>query len=151
MLGPCVKEILCTLTVPALVALDDFIDLIILEINTQITVASAQLLKLDIAVAPVNISLSLAQEALDQLRSPILAILPTSTIEDCVDFGDLYVAISDISAQASASIEDFRQDAIRFVSIREELAAVRDALQNVQLPQFTALKSLIAECIVENQ
>ena len=147
---PCVKEITCTLGLPVLRALDAVVQLAIIEINTQLAAIAAQLIVLDIAVAPVNLALNLAEEAINAIKAPLAQLMPVSTMKECVDMGDLMVGMDDVASRSTAAIEDFRQDAIRTLSIRDELAELQNIL-NANLLRFEAFSELINDCIVLNQ
>lgn len=148
-LDDCVKEILCTLSIPVLNALSNAITLVETEVNTQLTAITAQLLGLDIAVAPVNASLGLAEELLDQFRV-VGTLIPVSTMEECVDMGDVVVGIDDVANRATAAVREFKQDAIRTLSYRDELVELQTTLNQFQL-DLSDVRDFINQCIVENQ
>lgn len=143
-LNPCVKSIVCGLSTPVIAALDAIVQTYITAINAQLAVISAEIVKLDIALVPVNLSLSVAQSLLDQFDS-ITNLLPRASVEGCGDLGDIMVSIRGVSDGATAELEDFRQDAIRKLSLKSELTALQTTL-NANKLQFEELQSVLRSC-----
>lgn len=146
-LDPCVKSILCTLKVPVLRALDGVIQLVIVEINTQLAGLTASLAILDVTLLPVNLAVGLAQQVIDQFKAAF-QLVPVNIMEGCVDLGTAMGYLNDIADKATASLQDFLEDATALLSLQDELNALQQLL-NDNLITFGLLSDVIAECVSE--
>lgn len=148
-LDPCVKSVLCTLGVPVLNALDTLVQSYIVAIDLQLAAISTHLTSLQIQLIPVNAFVDLATVVLEEAKS-VTNFIPVRLMEGCADMGDIMQDINGIVDADLASLRDQLTDAVRITAIETELQAIQNELNTTSI-EFTELRTLINECVVQNQ
>jgi len=143
----CVHTILCTLSTAALAALDKVVDAQMIQLQLAVTVAQAKILKYDILLIPVQAANTIAQAALDQLKSAA-NLVPSDLINGCVDFGNITLEMQRAVDQIAGPLNDITQDLTRLLSFREELNALVEEYNKI-ITKLNEFRVAIAECAVE--
>lgn len=148
MLDPCVRNVLCTLSVPVLRSIDGIVTGILAQASATLAQLEARSLTLGVQEAAINSAAGLATSALDSTLA-IANFLPLDLVEGCADLGDLQQQIAEASRRSTAAVNDLRDDAIRATSLKGELDADIAALR-LDIDRFNLFQDTIQSCIVEN-
>jgi hypothetical protein len=143
-LNACVEQILCGLSQAALGALAPIIETQKAALAVQLNLIQAQLLALDVAKLPVEAALAVAQQAINATRAAG-DLVPLDLIANCADLGDLFVDLSDGLDLVSAEAASIAQDAASLLSFSEELAALRNEIDDT-IALYDEILALIATC-----
>jgi flagellin-like hook-associated protein FlgL len=140
----CVREIVCSLSQPAIGLLNGILSTQITLLQSQVVAISAQLLTFDVLQAPVVVANAAAQTALQQVKE-IVNIVPLNLIGQCADLGNVNLGLNRSIDGISAELEAITQDATRLLSFREELVSLQNEL-NATIDLFQAVQQVIATC-----
>lgn len=147
-LNACVKSVLCTLSTPVLSALRGVVQAQIAQAQAVLGILQARSLTLGIQLVPIELARDAANAVLQESQS-IANLLPLSLVEGCGDLGQVRQNLNAAVEQATASVNDFADDATRALSLKDETDA-RIAELNAQLAEFSELVDTITACISEN-
>ena len=143
-LNPCVRSILCALSGAVLGAVSSVIDTQIAALTAQITALQSQLLVLDVATLPVELSRNIALSVLASARG-VAQLVPVELVAGCLDLGEFnFDLVTSIDA-ATAEVNDLVDDLNRLLSYKAELAALVAEYEGI-IEQFNEVKLVIQEC-----
>ena len=149
-LDPCVRVILCGLGSAAIAALRPVIETAQTAANVQLGVLRAQLTALDVYLVPVQEVLSAAQQAVSLVRQTT-DLIPTSLgagLGPCLDLGQLKIGVvGAVVRDAEARFADLSAQALRILSIKDELEAAIQALESL-FGLCTEVLAVIEDCAV---
>lgn len=140
-LDPCVY-FLCTLGAPARRVLKAKLQGLTTALSVELESLHAQLLTVDIAVAPLEAAQAVAEAALNAARS-VLNVLPP--VPGCADIGKLTVNLSASLDITAADARTLLTNLRALLSFREELNAAVAAIEN-QISEFEAVLEVLEEC-----
>lgn len=147
MLNPCVKQIICTLSFPVLVALKAVIVGVQTQLQAFLAVLEARSLTLGIQLLPTELARDAANAVLQEAES-VANLIPVGLIDGCVDLGGVQQDISSAMRQATAGVNDFADAAAQALSLQaataDEIASIR-----AKLDRLSAFNDVIDECINE--
>lgn len=126
-LDPCVKQILCALEAPIRGAIGGVISLALLEAQNLLASAQASLAVTQLLLAPVVIANDIAKISLDQFNA-INGLIPTNVMVGCASLGNVLGSINDVTAGATADIDNFLAEASSLLSLADELQGTVDSL-----------------------
>lgn len=143
-LDVCVRNILCALSAPVLGALSGIIQTQRAALTAQITGLQTQILRLDVAAAPLEAGRVILNQSLGQLRAAA-SLVPLSLIEGCGDLGQLNINLVASIDQKTAELNETVDELTRVVSFRDELQTVVDEYTAI-IEQFDEILLTIQEC-----
>lgn len=146
-LDPCVKNIVCTLSVPVLTSLKALVEAQISITQSLLAQLQARSVTLGIQLVPIQVARDAAVAVLNESQS-IANLLPLSLIEGCADLGSLQVNLTSAVQQATSAVADLADDATRTLSLQNELN-LEIASLNTQLTDFNDFVTVIDECLAE--
>lgn len=146
-LDPCVKNVICTLSLPVLTGLRAIIVSSVAEMQSALTLLQAQSITLGLETLPIALARNAANAVLQETQS-IVNLLPLSLIEGCADLGTLQRDLSDGVAQATSAVDNWAKDATRTLSLKAEVDLGAGELA-AALGRQTEFLTAIDECINE--
>ena len=146
-LNPCVAAILCGLSGAILNSLKSLIEVQIRFLQSQVAIAQAQLLQLDVAAIPLEIARNAANDILERARG-VATLVPFGLIEGCIDLGDLNLDLVASLDFATAEFNDLVDELTQLLSYREEVAALVEEL-NELIGSFREIVLVIEACAQE--
>lgn len=146
-LNPCVKNVICTLSLPVLVSLKTIIVSSTAQLQSVLAVLQARSITLGLEVLPAELARDAALAVLQEAQS-VANLLPLSLIEGCADLGTLQQDLSNGVAQATSAVESFANDATRTLSLKTEVDLGIDEL-SAAISRQNEFVTIIDECIDE--
>lgn len=143
-LEACVTSILCGLSRPVLTSLNTILTSVEVTIQAQLTAVAAQLAIINVALIPIEAAQAAAQAAVDTVLATA-NLVPLELIAGCADLGDLNVGLNDVLQATLADVNALLARAGRFLSLRDELQAIQQALSE-QAALIGEIKLVIGAC-----
>jgi len=146
-LDPCVKSVICTLSLPVLNATKALVEGTIVQLQALLNQLQARSITLGIQLVPVELARDAANAVLQEALS-VSNLLPLGIIEGCADLGSIQQGLTAGVEQATAAVNDFADDATRLLSLQVELDLQIEQL-NAEIQNAQDLVAVIDECIQE--
>ncbi len=119
-MNPCVQAILCGLARPVQEAIAGILTAQKAVISAAIAVLQAQVVQLEILLAPFTAARDLAQAAKDALSGSI-SIVPSAVFAECFDLGTLSLSLSAQLDKLTAPLDDLILNVDRKLALLDEL------------------------------
>lgn len=117
----CAIQLLCGLSAATRNALVQLINGYIIALEAEESLIRVQLLKAQIALAPINLAAQIAEEALQKAKAAA-NIVPLNLIGQCVSIGNLNLAIQQ-------NLDIILQDIVVITNDLNRLLSIQDAFQ----------------------
>lgn len=147
-MDPCVKGVLCGLSLPVLRSLDALLVGVIGNVSSLLAQLEARSARISLLQAPLTVASNVATGVLDEALS-VANILPLDLIEGCTDLGDIQSSIALNQRRAVAGAQDIADDLNRLTSLKtgldQDIAKAR-----ADLERYASLRDVINDCIAEN-
>lgn len=146
-LDPCVKNVICTLSLPVLVGIRAVVVSSVAEMQSALNLLQAQSLTLGLETLPIALARNAATAVLQETQS-IVNLLPLNLIEGCADLGTLQQDLSNGVSKATSAVDGWARDATRTLSLKAEVDLELDELA-AAIGRQTEFLAALDECITE--
>lgn len=143
-LDNCVSQIICGLSAATLRLLDNLLLAQKTALLVEISAIEAQILELDVLVAPLRIAGAAAQAALSTARQ-VTTLIPLQLAGGCLQISDVGATIRTGVDIISADLRNIEEDLARALSFRDELEALKQELE-ADLELLNTLRLQIQVC-----
>jgi hypothetical protein len=143
-LAPCLQQILCGLSQTALNALVGLIQTYLTQLRAQVLIYQAKLRYLDYATAPVALTRKVLSTALLEAQG-IIGLLPLELAAQCSPALEFTKSVQSNFAAINANVIAILDDANRLISLRDEVEAIIQELQQT-IDLYVALLQQVDIC-----